>query len=107
MLGNLYYRSSNYNEAIKYYLSALSKAESLVDRLGTANRFNNLGNAYTHIGDSEEAIKYLTEARKVFLEIGNEQWVNNVDKLIEYNQNPLSLPRRLISRLLNTLPTIR
>lgn len=100
-IGTIYFRKKQYGLAIQYYTQAIDMAGDIEDRLGTANRYNNLGNAYTMVGNSEKAVQFLEKAQSIFAELGKQDWVRRVDRLLAFNRDPSTLPRRLVSRLLN------
>jgi tetratricopeptide (TPR) repeat protein len=57
-LGNIYYKQSNYDKALSYYLEALALAENLQLLGAIAMLTNNIGNCYEDMNQSENAIAF-------------------------------------------------
>jgi tetratricopeptide (TPR) repeat protein len=101
-IGNIYYRKGDHRRAIEYYLKASNSILKIDDRLGLANRYNNLGRAYLAIGNATESLVYLEKARDLFAEMGISEWVESVQKAIDYIKSPTSLPPVMLAKLIHT-----
>jgi diguanylate cyclase (GGDEF)-like protein len=59
LIGNIYDRKGQYNEAIEYHHKSLTIRRRIEDRDGEAGSLNNIGIAYTQMAQFSEAFEYL------------------------------------------------
>ena len=74
--GNIYLKHSAYEKAVNCYMRSIEIYDKINDKLGIANCYNNLGNAYTNQGkltnnmsDFDKAIEYHNKSLKIRLEL--------------------------------------
>lgn len=70
-MGNIYYRKSNYPEALKNYSASLKINEELGQKNNIASSYNNIGNIYRQQGNYPEALKQYSAALKIYEEFGD------------------------------------
>jgi signal transduction histidine kinase/DNA-binding response OmpR family regulator len=107
LIGIIYYKISDYDNALEYYLMSLKISEEIEHKKGIANSMNNIGNVYSNILKYEEALKYLLKAYEIKQEIGNVRELattannigiayaklSNISKALEYYQISLRLKK--------------
>jgi tetratricopeptide (TPR) repeat protein len=107
LIGIIYYKISDYDNALEYYLMSLKISEEIEHKKGIANSMNNIGNVYSNISKYEEALKYLLKAYEIKQEIGNVRELattannigiayaklSNISKALEYYQISLRLKK--------------
>jgi len=81
-LGHCCYEKKNYDEAIKYHMSALNLRLELYgpDHIYVAVSYNNLGFSYLGKNDYQTALEYITKAQNIFLQIYKSDLHQNVGK---------------------------
>lgn len=70
-LGNIYFSSGQYQEAIEKYLESLEIKEKTNDKRFAP--YNNIANAYFYMGKYEEALKYYLKGLEFFEKIGEQE----------------------------------
>lgn len=107
LIGIIYYKISDYDNALEYYLMSLKISEEIEHKKGIANSMNNIGSVYSNISKYEEALKYLLKAYEIKQEIGNVRGLattannigiayaklSNISKALEYYQISLRLKK--------------
>lgn len=81
-MGGTYSDIDRMSEGLTYYQDALKINRMICSRRGEAEDLGNLGNIYYSLGQMDEALKHYQDARKIFLEIGADYYVPQVDKTI-------------------------
>ncbi|MBA3970654.1 MAG: tetratricopeptide repeat protein [Bacteroidetes bacterium] len=76
-MGNLYSDRGNYAEALKHYLVALAIMEKSSNQAALAGAYSNIGILYTRLKEYERAKDYLLKAKKIGLEIGYKECLQN------------------------------
>jgi two-component system, sensor histidine kinase PdtaS len=104
-IAHTYAKLSNYEVAIKYFLSAIERFKSINDKIGHKSALHNLGDNYFAMKDYEKALKYFEESHKITLKHENKIWTGiyyyaiagvynlteNYVKAIEYSEKALSI----------------
>jgi len=66
-MGNINYYKKNYQGSLKDYFLALQNFSKINDEQGKAMSYNSLAIIYTQLGDYNKALKYLKEARDIYV----------------------------------------
>jgi hypothetical protein len=77
--GSIAYWRSERERSIGYYREQLALAQRLADKPGTADAWFNLASATYVAGDSDESTHSVAEARRLYVELGDERAVNRCD----------------------------
>jgi signal transduction histidine kinase/predicted negative regulator of RcsB-dependent stress response len=102
-LGDVYFNSCKYEEALRYHKDALILFELSDDRAEVAMRYDNIGTDYYELSSYDMAMEFQQKALKIFEELQNLKdfgmssnrigliyWkVSNFDKALEYFQRSL------------------
>ena len=74
-LGNLFNKTKDYENVLKYSFIALEIAEKMGDSTGIAATYNNIGLAYHGKKNDSMALVYYIKAREINLQKKNELWL--------------------------------
>jgi hypothetical protein len=77
--GSIAYWRSERELAVERYREQLALAQRLGDMAGTADAWFNLAAAIFVAGDRDESVQCAAEARRLYLEVGDERGVNRCD----------------------------
>jgi predicted ATPase/class 3 adenylate cyclase len=77
--GGIAYWRSERERSAQYYRDQLALAEQIGDQVATADAWFNLASTSWVRGDTGESERCLREARRLFVELGNDRGVNRVD----------------------------
>ncbi len=84
-LGNIRYDKNQYNEALKYYLSAAKKFDAAQDKKGLAGTYIWIGNVFNEgLQQFDKAVEYFSKSEALAHEI-------NDSALLSYNYNNLGM----------------
>jgi tetratricopeptide (TPR) repeat protein len=64
-LGQVYYHTGKYKEAIDYDLQSIRIKSAINDQVGIASSYNGIGSSYYMLGDYQKAIEYYFKALKI------------------------------------------
>ncbi|RLD56167.1 MAG: hypothetical protein DRJ05_11730, partial [Bacteroidetes bacterium] len=74
-VGNLFNKTKDYENVLKYSFMALEIAERMNDSTGIAATYNNIGLAYHGKKDDSLALSYYEKAREINIKKKNELWL--------------------------------
>lgn len=98
LIANIYVKTLRYEEAIPYFKKAIELAEAVEDRMGLANHYNNLGQAYSMAGNRARAIEFLERARTLFVELKSDEWIQATTRALNYNRSSRGMIRSAIMK---------
>ena len=88
-LGNSYSVLGKLDTAVDHYEQALAIAREIGDRLTQGNILTNLGTIYVALRQVEKGLRVYLEVRTMFIDIGAQHLVAEVDKLIAQAQSKM------------------
>ncbi|MBL0739935.1 tetratricopeptide repeat-containing sensor histidine kinase [Chryseolinea lacunae] len=74
----IYYLQRDYEKSLDYSFKALAKKELAKNKTSIANELYNIGDTYSHMGDSANAATYNLKALALFDQLGNKMGQANV-----------------------------
>ena len=77
--GSIAYWRSERDRAVEHYREQLALAQRLQDTAGTADAWFNLASATFVAGDHDESVQGIAEARRLYVELGDDRGVNRCD----------------------------
>lgn len=69
--------TSNYPEALRYYMQSLKLEEALGDKRSSAGSYHNIGGIYLEYKKYDEALSYFLKAYQINKEFNNQKWLTN------------------------------
>lgn len=82
--GNRYYRSADYEQAIKFFTQALDLNTSVDNEKGIVESYNSLGKVYMQKGDFDTAERYFLEAYEMASYLSDDVKLKTAGNLSEY-----------------------
>jgi len=76
-IGSIYFRLSEYNDALAYYQKAFALSQRILDMKEEVEVLNNIGYTYVYLGENQKALEYSHRALNYIGKLVNAQDVEN------------------------------
>jgi tetratricopeptide (TPR) repeat protein len=106
-LGNVYYSSRQYQQAIAYYQQALSMSRQAGQRDGEAESLRALGSVYSELNQHQQALDYYQQALSIFKGLGDRNSEAWTLKLLGEGYDALQQYQQAIAYYQKALPIFR
>ncbi|OJJ23323.1 hypothetical protein BKI52_02900 [marine bacterium AO1-C] len=78
VIGNSYYFTGDYKDAIKYYLASVKIADAINDKRGVTRTYKNLGVCFYRTKDFDKALEYYNNALKFATELKETSLISGI-----------------------------